>query len=66
MFAMVAASNAWACARWVPSAGLQGGAMGMVAGAVVRLVLAAIVVGYLLLTPARSLLGRTGGWEHGI
>jgi O-antigen/teichoic acid export membrane protein len=53
MFALVAGANALACARWVPTAGLAGGALATVAGAVVRLVLAAIVVGYVLLAAGK-------------
>jgi O-antigen/teichoic acid export membrane protein len=66
IFALMAASNAWVCARWVPKAGLAGGAMGMVAGAAVRLVLAGIVVAYLLSTPARDLPGNPMEWERGL
>jgi O-antigen/teichoic acid export membrane protein len=63
LFLAAVGANAWACARWVPSAGLAGGAMGMVAGAGARLVLAAIVVAYLLLRPTGGVIGRLGGWE---
>ena len=47
MFGLVVASSAWACYRLVPTSGLAGGAMAMVVGAVVRLVLSAAVVVYL-------------------
>ncbi len=53
LYALVAGSNALACARWVPSAGLAGGAAAMVVAAVVHLVLGAAVVAYLLWTPAK-------------
>ena len=49
---LVAGSNALACARWVPAAGLAGGAAAMAVGATVHLVLGATVVGYLLRSPA--------------
>ena len=55
MFALVVASTALACYRLVPTSGLTGGAEAMVIGAAVRLVLAAIVVGYLLSAHARRL-----------
>jgi O-antigen/teichoic acid export membrane protein len=51
MFALVAASTAVGCAQWIPSMGLAGGALAAIGGAAVRLVLAAAVAGYLLLTP---------------
>jgi O-antigen/teichoic acid export membrane protein len=54
LYALVAGSNALACARWVPTAGLAGGAAAMVVAAVVHLVLGAAVVAYLLWTPAKS------------
>jgi O-antigen/teichoic acid export membrane protein len=66
IFALVAASNALACARWVPGAGLLGGAMAVAAGAVVRLVLSAVVLGYLLWSPARNVLGSVANWETGL
>jgi O-antigen/teichoic acid export membrane protein len=49
IFALTAACTALGCARWVPTAGLAGGAAAMVAGSAVRLVLAAAVVSYVLL-----------------
>jgi len=52
MFALVAASTAMGCARWVPTIGLAGGAMAVIGGASTRLVLAAGVMSYLLMTPA--------------
>jgi len=52
MFALVAASTAMGCARWVPTIGLAGGALAVIGGASTRLVLAAAVMSYLLLTPA--------------
>jgi O-antigen/teichoic acid export membrane protein len=53
LYALVAGSNALACARWVPTAGLAGGAAAMVVAAVVHLVLGAAVVGGLLWAPAK-------------
>ena len=53
LYAIVAGSNAVTCARWVPAAGLAGGAAGMAVAAVVHLVLGAAVVAYLLWTPAK-------------
>jgi O-antigen/teichoic acid export membrane protein len=53
LYAIVAGSNAVTCARWVPAAGLAGGAAGMAVAAVVHLVLGAAVVTYLLWTPAK-------------
>ena len=53
LYALVAGSNALACARWVPAAGLAGGAAAMAVAAVVHLVLGAAVVAYLLWTPAK-------------
>lgn len=47
MLALVVASNAFACYRLVPALGLAGGAVAMVFGATVRLVLAVAVVAYL-------------------
>ena len=53
MFAVVALTSALACHRLVPISGLHGGAMGMVAGAVVRLVLAVAVLIHLFVAQAR-------------
>ena len=53
LYALVAGSNALACARWVPAAGLAGGAAGMAVAAVVHLALGAAVVSYLLWTPVK-------------
>jgi O-antigen/teichoic acid export membrane protein len=52
LYALVVGSNAIACARWVPTAGLAGGAAAMAVAAVVHLVLGAAVVGWLLRAPA--------------
>jgi O-antigen/teichoic acid export membrane protein len=60
MYLLVTASTAFGCARWVPSMGLAGGALAVIAGAVVRLLLAALVVRYLLL--ARSCSGPAWRW----
>jgi len=59
MFAMVVASTALACYRLVPTSGLMGGAQAMVIGAAVRLVLTALVIGYLLLVHARYRPGHS-------
>jgi len=56
MLALVVASSALACWRLVPASGLAGGAMAMVVGGVVRLVLAAAVVGYLFSVDARRVV----------
>jgi O-antigen/teichoic acid export membrane protein len=53
LYALVVGSNAIACARWVPAAGLAGGAAAMAVAAVVHLVLGAAVVGWLLRSPAK-------------
>jgi O-antigen/teichoic acid export membrane protein len=53
MFALVAGCSALACARWVPTTGLAGGAIAMVIAAAVHLVLAAAVLTYLLLQPVK-------------
>lgn len=58
MFTLVAASTALACYRLVPASGLMGGAEASVIGAMVRLVLAALVVGYLLLVHAKNAAGH--------
>ena len=49
MFTAVVGTSALACYRLVPTAGLHGGAMAMVAGAVVRLMLAAVILSHLVL-----------------
>ena len=54
LYVLVVGANALACARWVPAAGLTGGAAAMAVAAVVHLVLGAAVVGYLLWVPAKS------------
>jgi O-antigen/teichoic acid export membrane protein len=53
VYAAMVGSNALACAVWVPTLGLAGGAMAMVLAAVVRLVLSGTIMGYLILAPAR-------------
>ena len=58
MFAVVLASTALACYRLVPTSGLMGGAESMVIGAGIRLALAAIVVGYLLLVHTKNVPGH--------
>jgi len=49
LYLLVAASTAWGCARWVPLLGLEGAALGVLCGGAVRLLLAAAVMGRLLL-----------------
>jgi hypothetical protein len=51
LYALIAGSNALACARWVSTEGLAGGAAAMVVAAVVHLVLGAAVVSRLLWAP---------------
>jgi O-antigen/teichoic acid export membrane protein len=53
LYALVVGSNALACARWVPAAGLAGGAAAMAVAAVVHLLLGASVVAYLLWSPSK-------------
>jgi hypothetical protein len=53
MFALVTGCSALGCTRWVPTAGLAGGAAAMAVAAAVHLILAAAVVGYLLSAPAK-------------
>ena len=55
MFALVMGSSALACWRLVPTSGLAGGALAMVVGAVVRLLLATAVVSYLFLVHAKQM-----------
>jgi O-antigen/teichoic acid export membrane protein len=69
LYALVVGSNAIACTRWVPAAGLAGGAAAMVVAAVVHLVLGAAVVGWLLRSPAnraaypRAAQASVDDWE---
>jgi len=58
MFALVMGSSALACWRLVPTSGLAGGALAMVVGAVVRLLLATAVVSYLFLVHAKHMAGH--------
>jgi O-antigen/teichoic acid export membrane protein len=51
LYLAVAGSTALGCALWVPTMGLTGAALGVICGAVVRLLLAGAVISYLLLTP---------------
>lgn len=62
MFTVVVLTSALACYRLVPTFGLYGGAMGMVAGAVMRLVLAAVVLVHLLLAQTRRSNGLPSRW----
>jgi O-antigen/teichoic acid export membrane protein len=48
LYTLVVGSNALACARWVPSSGLAGGATAMLVAATVHFVLGVSVVVYLL------------------
>jgi len=57
LYALVAGSNALACARWVSTAGLAGGAAAMVVAATVHLLLGAAVVGCLLWKRPGSVAG---------
>lgn len=65
LYVLVVGSNALACAHWVPSAGLAGGAAAMLVAATVQLVFGAAVVSFLLRTrskhPARL---QTGAWGN--
>jgi len=54
LYALVVGSNALACALWVPSAGLTGGAVAMLLAASVHFVLGAVVVVGLLRIKAKS------------
>lgn len=49
LYVLVAGATAWGCAHWVPTLGLAGAALGVIFGAVVRVLLAAAVIVYLLL-----------------
>jgi O-antigen/teichoic acid export membrane protein len=53
LYVLVAAATAWGCARWVPTLGLVGAALGVTFGAAVRVLLAAAVVVSLLLPGSR-------------
>jgi len=44
LYILVACSTAWGCARFVPAMGLAGAAVGVIIGAVVRLLLAAAIL----------------------
>jgi len=57
MYALVMGSSALACWRLVPTYGLDGAAMAMVVGALVRLLLAAAVISYLFLVHAKGVAG---------
>jgi O-antigen/teichoic acid export membrane protein len=48
LYLLVAAATACGCLYWVPTMGLAGAALGVVCGAAVRLVAAAVVITYLL------------------
>jgi O-antigen/teichoic acid export membrane protein len=51
LYTLVVGSNALACARWVSTEGISGGAAAMVVAATVHLVLGAVVVSRLLWSP---------------
>jgi O-antigen/teichoic acid export membrane protein len=53
LYALIAGSNALACAFWVPSAGLAGGAAAMAVSALVHLTLGIGVVSWLLWSPKK-------------
>jgi O-antigen/teichoic acid export membrane protein len=65
IFVLVAGCSALACARWVPTGGLAGGAAAMVVAAVVHLVLAAAVACYLLLQPAKRVKEPQPSLDYG-
>ena len=65
LYTLIAGSNALACAHWVPSNGLAGGATAMVVAATVHFVLGAAVVGYLLRMKER-LPSAPGALEKGM
>jgi O-antigen/teichoic acid export membrane protein len=60
LYLLVAGSTALGCARWTPTLGLTGAALGVVCGAVMRLLLAAIIVHFLLLPEGRPDLQLAG------
>jgi O-antigen/teichoic acid export membrane protein len=53
LYLAVALATAWGCARWVPTLGLSGAALGVTFGAAVRMLLAAAIMVHLLLPAAR-------------
>jgi hypothetical protein len=58
LYALVVGSNALACFRWVPTAGLAGGAAAMAVAALVHLVLGGAVVSCLLWAPIAQAVCR--------
>jgi O-antigen/teichoic acid export membrane protein len=68
IFGLTTAATALASYFWIPVFGLLGGAMAMIAGAAVRLILAALVTGHLLYVQTRTpsaharLSVRIGNW----
>lgn len=52
LYVLVAGATAWGCARWIPTMGLAGAALGVTFGAAVRLLLSGLVMAYLLLPGA--------------
>src|SRR5260370_34163514 len=60
LYALVAGSNALACARWVSTAGLAGGAAAMGGAAAGHLAPGAAVVAYLAWAPAKGPGGPEG------
>ncbi len=72
LYAAMAGANALACAFWIPRLGLAGGAMAMIVAASVQLVLAAAILGVLILAPAKRAEDLpappvcTDNWETGV
>jgi O-antigen/teichoic acid export membrane protein len=72
LYAAMAGANALACAVWIPKLGLTGGAMGMIVAASVQLVLAAVILAFLILAPAKGAAGLAAprvcadNWETGV
>jgi O-antigen/teichoic acid export membrane protein len=60
LYLLVAGSIALGCARWTPTLGLTGAALGVVCGAVMRLLLAAIILHFLLVPEGRPDLQLAG------
>ena len=58
LYLTVTGCTALACARLVPELGLAGGALGVMVGAIVRLILVALVARYLWITRGICRLGR--------
>ncbi len=65
LYVCVVAVNAAVCAHWIPTAGLAGGAAGMLAAAMVHLILSAAVVTHLLLAPRVSSFAVSAPRDNG-